>query len=174
MHCEITNLNTQVLKERAVRCMPHSTQPRLHKLLWNHKAPWFCFKVYRSLQPGIQHCFFSFLCHAEYLLHRFFWLLLPLNESIPVHTPTVFMLPSPACGEKQQRKLTPLSPVFMDLLILEGSIDKCFLANSLQSQNSMRRVGNWVGWRSCELNHHRRLSIHKGEFFFLSLTKELR
>lgn len=175
MHYDSTNLNTQVLEERAVRCITCPTQlcqdPIGSCEATRHddfvsKFTLLCSQAYSTVSS-------HFSATLNILLHRLFWLPLPLNKSILVHTPTVFMLPSPACGDKQQRKPSQLPPVFMDLLLLEGFIDKSFLANSFQSQNSTRRVGNWVGWRSCELNHHRRLSIHKGEFFF-SLTEELR
>lgn len=60
----------------------HSTQSGLHKLSWSCKAQWFCFKVYCSWQPGLQHHFFSLLCYSEYLLQILLTVLPPQTKAV--------------------------------------------------------------------------------------------
>lgn len=167
MHHDSTSLNIKPFRGKSCKehRLPHSTQSGLQKLLRSHNTAILFsslpFSAASHINTVSSHFSATLNIHCTdssdypFPQTKVFWFTLPRYFSSPSQHMETGNSRSPAT-----------SLTFMDLLFLEEFINECFLVNSLQSHNTTRRVGNRVGWGSCELNHHRRLSSHKGEFFF--------
>lgn len=122
---------------------------------------WFCSKVYLSMQPAVLHYFCTSLQHwISTALFPQSRLSFPSNECMLVHTSIIFLShPLPAHGERTSR--SPASSESSEIC----SFLKDLVLNA--SWLTLSRVGNWLGLGSHELNHHRRLSLQKGDLFSL-------